>query len=347
MVQQIIINNFKCFDALDLEFRPLTILTGTNSSGKSSLIQAILLSGDHKSGSDILDYIESMGDFDDIKNRYTNPREYGIEIVFSDDSTQQLKHSKSTLEKDENSTRYLSYPSNLTYLNSNRQSINEINNTNNTFNQDRYFGIDGKYIANYYEKHKEEPIEEYLMQNSSVATTLEAQVNYWIKAITGQSYEFLTTKATSTIVQASYRIDGLEFKPNNIGAGISYIVAIIIATLSAKKEQIIIIENPEIHLHPQAQSKIGEFLAFVASRGVQIIIETHDDHLINRLRYEVYHNRIASNEIIIHYKEKETPFEQIEIDSKGKFRDKNGENAFPKGFYDATLKEIFEINRGK
>jgi len=145
-----------------------------------------------------------------------------------------------------------------------------------------------EFVANYYEKHKEEPIEEYLIKDDSIAKTLEAQVNFWLNKITSHSYELQTKKVSSTIVTASYKIDGLEFKPSNIGVGVSYIASILIACLSACKDTILIIENPEIHLHPRSQAMIGKFFAFIASRGMQIIVETHNDHFINKIRYEVY-----------------------------------------------------------
>lgn len=350
MIKNIKVDYFKCFENENLEMRPFTILTGTNSSGKSSLIQSILISGNHGSGSDMLDYIEAMGIFDDLKNRYINPKEYQIEIKFTDESTHILKASKEGTEIGETASEYLAYPSNLVYLNSNRISINEINSTNNTFRQDRYFGIDGKYIANYYEKHKEESIAEYLLtyrdEGIMIAATLEAQTNYWLKEITEQSYQFRTIKPTSTIIQALYKLDGLEIKPNNIGAGISYIATIIIAALSAKQGNILIIENPEIHLHPKSQAMMGKFLSFIASRGIQVIVETHNDHFINKVRYQVFRKELASSDVIIHYKEAKSPFEQIEITESGKFSNKNSENCFPQGFYDATLSELFAINRG-
>lgn len=347
MIKNIKVDYFKCFENENLEFRPLTVLTGTNSSGKSSLIQSILLSGNNGSGSDMLDYVEAMGIFDDLKNRYVNPKEYKIEITFTDKSTQIFKGSKEFTGFETTANKYLAYPSNLVYLNSNRISINEINSTNNTFNQDRYFGIDGRYIANYYEKNKEETIEEYLIKDTLIAKTLEIQVNYWLNMITEQPYEFRTTKPSSTIIQASYKLDGLEFKPNNIGAGISYVATIVIAALSAKKSNILIIENPEIHLHPKSQAMMGKFLSFIASKGIQVIVETHNDHFINKIRYQVYKKELLSSDVIIHYKETKTPFEQIEITPQGKFSNKNGENSFPQGFYDATLSEIFAINRGQ
>ena len=174
---------------------------------------------------------------------------------------------------------------------------------------------------------------------------LPRQVNYWLKSILNTTVETEDIADTNQ-VKARFKNSSLSVRPKNIGSGISYITSILVICLSAKKKQIVIIENPEIHLHPKAQSKLGEFLAFVASKGIQIIIETHNDHLINRFRYEVFEGNLKSDEIIIHYKEKDTPFEQIEITENGKFCDKHGENSFPSGFYDATLKEIFKINRG-
>lgn len=343
MITKIEIENFKCFEKEAIDIKPLTILTGTNSSGKSSLLQALLLSGDHANGSDMLDYTNSLGDFDDLKNRYVNPRKYSISITYSDGTEDAISAQKgvalSLLSKN------LSYPSKLTYLNSNRITIGEINTTSNTFNQERYFGIDGKFVANYYEKHKEEPIEEFLIENKNIAKTLEAHVNYWLNLITTHQYELQTKKVSSTMITASYKIDGLEFKPSNIGAGISYIATILIACLSANRKNIILIENPEIHLHPRSQAMMGKFLSFIASRGVQVIVETHNDHLINKIRYEVYKGTLKSENIIIHYKTSKTNFEQIYIKQNGFFQNKEGENSFPSGFYDATIKEIYEINK--
>ncbi|WP_415250697.1 AAA family ATPase, partial [Sulfurimonas sp.] len=318
------------------------ILTGTNSSGKSSLIQSILLSGNHSSGSDIFDYLNSLGDFNDLKNRYVNPDKYNINITFDDGTIDTYESKKEQVLSI--GSKNISYPAKLTYLNSNRTTIEEINSTNNSFSKDRYFGIYGKFIANYFEVNKDEPIEEYLIENKNGSFTLEAQVNYWLNKISTQSYEFKTIKPTSTVIQASYKLDGLEFKPNNIGAGVSYTVAILVAILSAKKGNIIIVENPEIHLHPQAQAMMGEFLSFVASKGIQLIVETHNDHLINKIRYEVYKQNLKSEDIIIHYKSAKTKFEQIYIKDDGFFNNKDRENSFPSGFYDATIKDIFEIN---
>ncbi len=343
MISNIQIKDFKCFENEEIELKPLTLLTGTNSSGKSSLIQALLLCANIEAGSDMLEYINSLGDFDELKNRYTNPREYQIKINFDDNLEHTTKSSKDFYPQPQSLS--LSYPSKITYLNANRNTISETSGVSNTFNQNRYFGIDGRYISDYFEKNKATPIEEYLIQDNNISKTLESQVNYWLSKITQHDYQFQTTKLTSTLVQSSFKMDGLEFKPNNIGAGIGYIATILISCLSATKENIIIIENPEIHLHPRSQAKMGEFLAFIASKGIQLIVETHNDHLINKIRYEIFKTKLKSEDFIIHYKTSKTNFEQIFVDEKGFFVNKYGENGFPSGFYDATLQEIFEINK--
>lgn len=99
------------------------------------------------------------------------------------------------------------------------------------------------------------------------------------------------------------------------------------------------IENPEIHLHPAAQSKLGEFFAFIASAGIQLIIETHCEHLLNRLRYEVYRDAITPDDLIIYYKGGITdPFQPIHVMKNGKY-----DVDFPTGFFDATLTELLEM----
>jgi len=135
------------------------------------------------------------------------------------------------------------------------------------------------------------------------------------------------------------------FLPENMGTGLSYLFTILTICLSAKKGNIIIIENPEIHLHPKSQAKLGEFFAFIASNGIQLIIETHNDHIINKISYEIYKNNISKDDVVIHYFSIPYKKTTIYINTKGHFIDEQGKpTQFPEGFFDATLKEVFEMN---
>ena len=107
----------------------------------------------------------------------------------------------------------------------------------------------------------------------------------------------------------------------------------------------LLIENPEIHLHPKAQSRLGEFFAWLAQNGVQVIVETHSEHLINKIRYQVYKKILNSNNVTIYYKKSiKENFINININEKGHFINENREKIqFPSGFFDSTLDELLEI----
>ncbi len=97
-----------------------------------------------------------------------------------------------------------------------------------------------------------------------------------------------------------------EFKAGNVGFGISYVLPIIVAVLSAEKGSLLLIENPESHLHPQGQAKLAELLALAAQNGVQILLETHSDHIINGTlvavkKYQTEQRGIAHDNVRIYY----------------------------------------------
>lgn len=105
-------------------------------------------------------------------------------------------------------------------------------------------------------------------------------------------------------IQLSYNIEGgkgTSYSALQVGFGLTFCLPIVVAVLCAKKGDLIIVENPEAHLHPAAQSRLGGLLAMVAKYGVQVIIETHSEHIINGVRLAVLKKAIEPNEVVINF----------------------------------------------
>ena len=133
--------------------------------------------------------------------------------------------------------------------------------------------------------------------------------------------------------------------PTNTGFGISYVLPIIVTCLLAEKDRWVIIENPEAHLHPAAQSKIGGFLAKMANAGLRIVVETHSDHIINGIQLAVAKKEIENSCIIINYFDKgeqQPKVHSISMNEKGEL------DKWPKGFFDQTeidFAKLIELRR--
>lgn len=107
------------------------------------------------------------------------------------------------------------------------------------------------------------------------------------------------------------------YKPVNVGFGYSYVLPVIVAAYLS--EGMLIIENPEAHLHPAAQSRIMEFLIKTANvRNLQLVIETHSDHIVNGLRIAIKNGVLKENDAnILFFSDDENPVEVIRCDKNG------------------------------
>ena len=126
------------------------------------------------------------------------------------------------------------------------------------------------------------------------------------------------------------------YKPTNVGFGYSYVLPIIVAGLIAQPGDLLIVENPEAHLHPHAQSIIAKFLTLVSLNDVQVIIESHSEHILNGLRIPVYDKIISSNDLNVLYFDRnyEQPYIKIKIEDDG------GITNWPLDFFDQSTKDL-------
>lgn len=348
MLNKIDIHGFKSLGDASLRLAPLTILTGTNSSGKSSVMQALMLLIKHSSAANqysMEEVIRYLGDFSEIRNKKCNAKSIVIKVT----DNENLQHSLILTSEKAEADSCLNYQyetknsideQELLYLNANRLGAQDIVPVS-----ERRVGIAGEYLFSTFDKIKTNPIADYLVK-SSQSKTLALQLGYWLSFITGIASELVTEKMGNQI-NVAFTLKDLEgsVSPFNLGAGMSYLAKVLITCLMAKKGDLVLLENPEIQLHPKAQAHLAVFLAFVASRGIQIIVETHCEHLINKLAYLVYEDEIPSENVIIHYKpDVEQPFVSLRINDGGKFIDIEGNSSsFPQGFFDATLDDLMRM----
>ena len=113
---------------------------------------------------------------------------------------------------------------------------------------------------------------------------------------------------------------------------------ILVAALSAREGDLLLIENPEVHLHPSGQAMMGEFLSRVASTGVQVIVESHSDHILNGIRKSVKLGTMCPEDVGIFFFQAPTETNPQVVNP---LIDTNGNlDYWPDGFFDQYDKDM-------
>lgn len=169
--------------------------------------------------------------------------------------------------------------------------------------------------------------------------SIKAQVNAWLSEISPNVLIHTEVDGKKGIHSSSFafkhptKISTNRYSSINVGFGLTYVLPVILAILTAKKGSIIIIENPESHLHPKGQSKLAELMAIAADNGVQLFVETHSDHIFYGLRVAIKDELLEANKAKVLFFQRNsndmtTNIEVINIDKNGKIDNE------PKGFFD-------------
>lgn len=342
MLSAIKIQGFKCFDEVDLTLGNLTLLTGVNSAGKSSVIQALLLllQQENEAGNPLNGKYVRLGRIQDIKNWNTNPKQICIEAVFDDDA------DKCRLEMDMDEHVQLDgrkklQECDLVYLSADRIGAEDVY-KQNLANEYR-IGIHGEYAFDYLSTERLNAIKEPAFACDEPGINLGNQVDYWLHYIIG--YNVTAERIGGTeVVRVSYHSGengSREVKPRHVGTGVSYMANVITAALSCRVGSIFVVENPEIHLHPAAQSKLLEFFCYLAKRGLQIIVETHSDHIFNGIRKNIKKGNITPDQAKVYFFTQEemrmTRTVAIEIDENGVIQNQK------KGLFDQFDDDLDEL----
>jgi len=362
MIQSIEIKNFKSIKSKYFPLRNLNVLLGLNGQGKSSFIQFLLLLRQSERlnyGTLKLNgHLVSLGSTKDARYQYSKDENLSFTLSIAGSAPYNCEfdyqieadifQEKSNLGNltidffDQNKAEPLFSYTKFQYLNAQRvepKAENKASYSSVVSSND--IGKYGEFTAHYIELRGNEDVEfenvlhkdsttiDPVTNNSFTNKTLINQINLWLGEIS-PGVNVRTTKVTSELILLEYVFkqrnfgNTNRFKPENVGFGISYALHVVTALLKAKPGDLLIIENPESHIHPRGQAELGKLIALVAQNDVQIIIETHSDHILNGIRVGVKDNPIMKDRTILFYfKKVVTESEQfskiinIEIDEKG------------------------------
>lgn len=364
-INKVLIRNFKCHKDLEVDLKNLNVLTGGNATGKSSVLQGILLA--HRAWKDYEMRAVSPNHVQELK---LGVPESLVNEEFSD------KNVEFTLWVDNTENEIKLYPLDddmkfyidnaediaymmsknihlgkleLFFLKAERQGprlISDICDSNN-FSVGN-MGENTSYVIGEMDKTLK-LLEEYHLPEELKISGIDrfsAHCEEWLKMIipdTEFQYSIDIEKNISTI---KFKNNGEFYLPTATGFGITYVLPIIVQALVASvfTNSVLIIENPEAHLHPYSQSMLGKFLALVAANGVQIILETHSEHIIDGCRIQSVKNMKSEEMKILFFEKAGSQSTCLNIGIQ-----KNGElSEWPEGFFDqkqSDLRELLEMRR--
>ncbi|MBC6436380.1 DUF3696 domain-containing protein [Nostoc sp. HG1] len=371
MITSLRLLNFKPFADQLFEFRKLTLFSGLNSTGKSSVLQSLLLLRQSyqqgllpEKGLALNGDLVSIGTAQDALFEGAQEDLIGFDIVWKNNlcGVWRFKYDKEvdvmniTL-KPVASEVYSSnlFGNNFHYLNAERigpRSFNEM--SDYQVRQLGQLGTKGEYTAHFLSVNRREVIPNKRLAHPNVKLKAERdqtlvqsmdlidQVEAWMGEVSPGTRLKIDAKPDVDLMSFQYSYgDSNPYRATNVGFGISYTLPIVVAVLASTPGTMILIENPEAHLHPKGQAKMGELLALAASCGVQIVIETHSDHVLNGIRLAVHGGKLDPKDVQLHYFQRQNQDGQAVTEVISPKIDRNGRiNRWPDGFFDEWDKSL-------
>lgn len=365
MLSSINLTAFKAFDELRLTLGNLTLLSGINSAGKSSVLQALSLVRqsfdaamlDQGTRNELLlnGPLVELGTVADIYCEYARRKPATITFGFhgreADESVlltgtgvaEELKADVLRLDPGthiavNSATAFLRNPFNylradrvspeLTYPRSHREVV-----------QRHSLGARGEFTAHYLSHYRDELVLNRSVRAHEAGPRLMSQVTHWMGKISPgvriepeaiAKTDFVTVRfgfgsRTGLTSSESYR-------PTHVGFGLTYTLPIIVALVSTPPGGMILVENPEAHVHPSGQAMLGRLMCLAAAGGAQVLVETHSDHVLNGVRIAAKEGVIDRDRLRLHFFVR-GPAGRMDVESP--VVEANGRlSRWPHGFFD-------------
>lgn len=367
MITRIDLHHFKCFSILKLPLSPLTLLSGLNASGKSSVLQALALLHqtirEHEwstrlmlnglavqlgTVADVIDQIEGRTSVDIAL--WDDEKEYRWR--FSGDRTEMSMNADCLTvagNKVSDSPRmHRLLPAqgvdqslakrlrDLSYLTAERLGPRDYYPLEDP-QLTPVVGRAGEHAVSVLQSGGESPVLEALVLRGTPPTRLrqvEARMAHFFPGC-GLAVD-VVPRANAVRLGVRTTPDTDFHRPGHTGFGLTQVLPIVVAALSSQSRGLLLIENPEVHLHPAGQASMGRFLAEVSAAGVQVVIETHSDHVLNGIRRAVKDGQVQPEDVALHFfrprpDSDEVGFSQVEspsLDAEGNI------DVWPDGFFD-------------
>ena len=372
MITRLDLRDFKCFRNLKLPLGSLTLLSGTNASGKSSVLHALALlqqtMREHEwSTRLVLNGVSvRLGVVSDVVDQVYGRRECAIGLVHVDgecqwrfrgepkdmsmavsdvrvngedfDNPESLRH---LLPVGLGDHRLVERIEGLTYLTAERTGPREVYRLEDP-RVAPVVGPTGEGAVGVLYSGRDERVLPGMLIDSQPPT------RWW--QVVARMEQFFPDCALSVekIRNADAVTLGLRtsadtdfHRPINTGFGLTQVLPLVVAAISSKKGTLLLLENPEVHLHPSGQSSMGGFLAEAAAAGIQVIIETHSDHILNGVRRAVKNGVLPPDDVLLHFfrprdgsgNGASAQVESPAIDAAGNV------DAWPEGFFDQFDKD--------
>lgn len=368
MLNFIRIQRFKSFNDAQFPLAALNLFSGLNGMGKSSLIQCLLLlrqshekntlfnkglllKGDYVSLGTGRDILAEHAEKETIQFTLTWKGEEPVHFVYKYDSKSDLlpmDDEQGKLREDIKMQSLLSKQ--FQYLSADRISPKSSYEVSDYYIKDlNSLGNHGEYTAHYIAENglSALPIKA-LKHPDSPSLSLLDNLDKWMAEISPGVRIHAELQPSMNLVALNYAFQQggemtTDFKPQNVGFGLTFVLPVLTAILRAHPGDLVIIENPEAHLHPAGQSIIGRLCAIASNSGVQLFIETHSDHFLNGVRVAIREKILPAHEAKVFYLERsatsvhEALVVNPEIDENGRI------DLWPNGFFDEGDRQLEKL----
>ena len=375
MLEHIELHNFKSARDLPVKLAQLTVLTGLNGSGKSTVLQALALLrqslqvGKKEQELVLRGALVRLGRSEDV--RFENALDDEIRFIVKTPNGETRLSAPAIAGRDTLSLRCegdaddvaVQLETGFQFIQADRITPAAQYQQAGTLDRDSgWLGCGGEYTVDFLLRNADEKVSPHrlcprehlsfsaaLLEQVAPTERLIDQTSGWLQQLSPgvRPRAVSVDLADATSLRFSYTGTSMdsgsrEHRPSNVGFGLTYCLPIIVACLSAKPGALLLRENPEAHLHPRGQSALGQLLARCAADGVQIVVETHSDHLLNGIRVATKRSEIPNENIAVHFFSRDVESGESSITSpilhaNGRFSD------WPVGFFDEWSKALDEL----